>query len=265
MTRDELARVEARFFKGEQSREAFRAQMLAKIPAWYSPWLHLGATLSVGLAAVVVAIASIRDLAWVELSTVLVVFVVSNLLEWHAHRNLLHRRFRPLAVLYDRHTPEHHRVYRYGDMEIRSTRELRLVLIPAMGVLGIVVMSAPAALLVGVVLGANVGWLMLLTSALYVVGYEVTHLAYHLPEDSFIGRRGFIRKLRELHAQHHDPRLMQRYNFNVTVPLGDWLFGTLAPPALIDEIRRAPTARRHEPTTGDQPRRVGEAITISRA
>ena len=29
------------------------------------------------------------------------------------------------------------------------------------------------------------------------------------------------------HAMHHTPELMQRWNFNVTVPLADWLLGTI--------------------------------------
>jgi len=37
--------------------------------------------------------------------------------------------------------------------------------------------------------------------------------------------------LRRHHAAHHDPRLMTRYNFNVTFPIADRLFGTVAPAA----------------------------------
>jgi hypothetical protein len=249
-----ILEIERRYFRGEQSREQFRAQILAGIPGWYSPWAHLGATVSVALATVVLSVVMIEGLSLAQLWIVPVVLFASNLLEWHAHKNLLHRRFKPLRVLYDRHTPQHHRVYRYGDMEIRSSRELKLVLIPAAGVAGVVAMSAPAAALVGWLAGANVGWLFLMTSALYVVSYELTHLAYHLPEESLIGRRRSIKRLRELHAQHHDPRLMQRYNFNVTVPLGDWLFRTRAPKELLEEIRRHPTATRaHEAQPGAHP------------
>ncbi len=222
------------YFKGDQSREEFRAQMLEQIPRWYSPWAHLAGTLGVGVVASVTAALNIHALRPVELLAVPIMFVLANLGEWHAHRNLLHRRFKPVAILYDKHTPEHHRIYRYHSMELRETRELRLVLIPAMGVLTIVVAAAPAAALAGWLLGANVGWLVLLTAALYVVGYELSHLAYHLPVDSFVGRRRLVRVLREHHARHHDPRLMQRYNFNVTIPLWDLLLGTIAPKELVD-------------------------------
>src|SRR5215208_6659709 len=123
MSPDETA-VEQRYFKDETSREAFRGQMLASIPGWYSPTGHLLATAGIGLFVVVAAVFQIKGLRALELLTVPIVFLISNLTEWHAHRNLLHRRMRPLGELYDRHTPQHHRVYRYGDMEIRSWREL---------------------------------------------------------------------------------------------------------------------------------------------
>ena len=235
--RSEETAVEQRYFKDETSREAFRGQMLGSVPRWYSPTGHLLATSGIGLFVVVVSILQIRELRAIELLTVPIVFLISNFTEWHAHRNLLHRRLRPLGELYDRHTPQHHRVYRYDDMAIRSWRELRLVLIPAVGVLGIIATSLPGAALAGWLFGANVGWLFLLTSGAYVTSYELTHLAYHLPAHSFIGRRAFVRAMREHHARHHDPRLMQKWNFNVTLPLADWIFRTYASRELLDEVQ----------------------------
>lgn len=242
-----------RYFRGEQSREEFREWMLGRIPRWYSPWAHLGSTVSIGVGALALAAWKIHALAPVELVAVPVTFVLSNVMEWHAHRNLLHRRdkrFKALAVLYDRHTPEHHRVYRYGDMEIRSTREMRLVLLPAVGAAGIVAMAAPAAVLAGALISPNVGWLVLATSSLYVVGYELSHLAYHLPETSVVYKLPFLKQLREQHARHHDPRLMQKWNFNVTLPLADWLFGTLVPPGLVDRIKATRATRQAPPGPG---------------
>jgi hypothetical protein len=235
--RPEETAVEQRYFKDQTSREVFRAQMLEKVPSWYSPTGHLLATTGIGLFVIVLSILRVRELRPLELLTVPVVFVISNFTEWHAHRNLLHRRFSPLGELYDRHTPQHHRVYRYDDMAIRSWQELRLVLIPAVGVLGIIAASLPGAALAGWLFGSNVGWLFLLTSGAYVTSYELTHFAYHLPADTFIGRRAFVRAMREHHARHHDPRLMQQWNFNVTVPLADWVFRTNASRELLDEVR----------------------------
>jgi sterol desaturase/sphingolipid hydroxylase (fatty acid hydroxylase superfamily) len=126
----------------------------------------------------------------------------------------------------------HHVIYIENDMALRSTQEFRLVLMPAMGILGIVVATAPFALAVGQLWSPSAGWLFLVSSSAYMVGYEVLHLCYHAPKESFIGRLGLIAKLRAHHAKHHDPRFMQRYNFNVNIPLFDWLMGTMAPDVL---------------------------------
>lgn len=211
-----------------KSGESFRQHMLARIPRWYSPWGHLLGTVGVGVVTLAVAVSRLGAPTAAELATVPCAFVFANLVEWFAHRYLMHQRRFPMAVLYDRHTPEHHRVFRYESMAIHTPNELKLVLIPAMGVLGMVLLAAPVALLVGQALSWNVGWLFLATIGVYVVGYELSHLAYHLPERSLVYRLPFLRALREHHARHHIPSLMQRYNFNVTIPLGDLLFGTFA-------------------------------------
>lgn len=207
----------------------FRERMLARVPRWYSPYGHLAGTVGIGVAAVVLCISRLRAPAASELLTIPISFVFANLIEWVAHKHFMHRRRRPFSVLFDRHTPEHHRVYRKEAMAMKSPRELRLVLIPAMGVLGIVLLATPAAWLAGLLANENVGWLFLLTSAVYVVGYELTHLCYHLPESTALYRLSFVRFLREHHAEHHAAARMQHFNFNVTVPLFDLVFRTMAP------------------------------------
>ncbi len=218
-----------------EARTAARARLQASIPERYSPWLHLAATTGVGAVSLAVGLAMLRAPRWQELLVVPLTFVLANLFEWRAHKDLLHRRRWFAKVLYDRHTPEHHVVFGYDDMAVRDWKELKLVLIPAFGVAGIVATMLPLALGLGLLFGANVGWLFLITTAVYVVGYELSHLAYHLPEQSFVGRLALVRVLREHHRRHHHPRLMQRWNFNVTIPLGDWVHRTIVPRAVLDE------------------------------
>jgi sterol desaturase/sphingolipid hydroxylase (fatty acid hydroxylase superfamily) len=85
----------------------------------------------------------------------------------------------------------------------------------------------------------NVGALWVATTIAYVLAYEWLHLSYHLPEDGPVGRLPLVRVLRRHHAIHHAPEFMQRWNFNVTLPLLDWIRGTLYRPA-----RAAPAAAR---------------------
>jgi hypothetical protein len=226
--------------------EPFRQQMLERIPAWYSPWGHLAGTLGIGVVTLILAAPRLDAPRAFDFLTLPVAVVFSNLVEWFAHRHLMHHRRRPFSVLFDRHTPEHHRIYTDESMAIESARELRLVLIPAAGVLGIVLLAVPAALVVGALANANAGWLFLMTSAVYVVGYELSHLAYHLPESSIVYRLPLLAALREHHARHHVPELMQKVNFNVTLPLGDLLFRTIASAKLVAAIR----SRRTESARG---------------
>lgn len=218
-----------------EARGRARARLHAAIPEGYSPWLHLAASTGVGLVALTIGVWGLHAARAVELLTIPLTFVLANLFEWRAHKDLLHHRRKPFHILYDRHTPEHHVVFGYDDMAVRSWRELRLVLIPAFGVIGIVVMMAPIAYALAKLISPNVGWLFLITSALYVVGYELSHLSYHLPPDSFIGRLPLVRVLREQHRRHHHPRLMQKWNFNVTIPIGDWLHGTTVPKEVLEK------------------------------
>jgi hypothetical protein len=218
----------------EERRNMVREKALAEIPWWYSPYGHLAATTGIGLIVLIVSIVSISRnhivVKWTDLLVVPAVILLANFYEWRVHKHVLHRRFWPFEIIYDKHTPMHHMIYVEEDMALRSVKEFRLVLIPAMGVLGIVIAAAPIAIALAHFWSAAAGWLFLLTASLFMVSYEVLHLAYHAPADSFIGRLSLIKILRTHHARHHDPRLMQRYNFNVTVPLFDWIMGTMAPP-----------------------------------
>jgi hypothetical protein len=214
-----------------ERRERVRARVLAEIPWWYSPYGHFAATTGIGLTVLVLSVVSLSRLhvRWTDLLMIPLVVLAANFYEWLVHKDVLHRRRWPVEVIYDKHTPMHHMIYVEEDMAIRDARELRLVLIPAAGVLGLVLAAAVPAMLVAYFWSAAAGWLFLLSAGLFMVTYEVLHLCYHAPKESFIGRRKLIAVLRAHHARHHDPRLMQRYNFNVTLPLADWIMGTIAP------------------------------------
>lgn len=213
----------------EERRNRVRERCLAEIPWWYSPYGHVAGTVGVGLVVLALSIVKIRDVHAVDLLVVPLTLLLANYYEWRVHKFVLHKRWWPFTMIYDKHTPMHHMIYVEEDMALRSPKEVRLVAIPAAGVLGIVLATTPLALLVAYVWSRPAGWLFLLTASFALVSYEVLHLCYHAPKDSWIGRRRIIGVLRAHHARHHDPRLMQRYNFNVTVPFFDWVMRTMAP------------------------------------
>ena len=219
--------------EAKSSRETFRENVRGEISPRYSPVFHVLAPASVGLGLIAFAIASIHALRWWELLLVPFVYVLSNAVEHRAHRVALHRRMPGLTILYDRHTPMHHRIFTAKDMCIRDRRECALVLLPWFGILAIFVLTAPFTVALWF-LERNLACLFVVTTMGYVLSYEWLHLAYHLPPTSFIGKNRVIRALRRHHATHHHPPLMQKWNFNVTVPLWDYVRGTVYPEKIAD-------------------------------
>ena len=117
-------------------------------------------------------------------------------------------------------------LYITDDMAIRDKREYRLVLIPAYGLFRIFTTAIWITALIWWLGYRNVACLYAATAIGYAVSYEWLHLSYHLPADHPVARSRVIQMLRRHHAIHHDPRLMQRWNLNVTVPLWDTVMRT---------------------------------------
>ena len=220
--------------------EAIRRKLVSRIPRWYVPWVHLTGPSLVGLAFIAVALSRVHHpRAW-ELLSLIPVLVLSNASEWALHRGVLHHRVRGLEFAFVRHTPQHHGAFDGGNLAIRDPKELKLVLLPAFGVLGMFVGAIPPGLALGALVSSNLGALWIAATVGYVLLYEWMHLSYHLPEDSPVGRLTIVRALRHHHAIHHMPEHMQRWNFNVTIPLWDWVRGTLYRPQRHPPKRRAP-------------------------
>ncbi len=209
-----------------ERRTALRNELLAETPSWYVPWMHLFVPSSVGIAAIVFALSRIHDLKPLELLTVPFVYLFANAFEWWIHGAALHRRHPLAPVLYDQHTPKHHMLYLTDDMSMRDAREYRLVLIPAYGLFLIIVGQLFATGVLGWLGFHNVACLYGATAIAYAVSYEWLHFSYHLPHEHPVARHPVIKRLARHHAVHHDPRIMQRWNMNVTVPLTDYVMGT---------------------------------------
>lgn len=216
------------------ARAEFREEVLARVPRGYSPFLHLVVPSILALGAVDAAVSLMRGVRWWQLALVPAFAGAMNALEWHAHRGLLHRHVRPLGTLYRRHL-QHHAVYVRDDMAMRDPRELKIVLLPVVGILTVFAVTLPVALALLFAGQRNLALLWVTTTVGYLMAYEWLHLAWHLPEDGLAARLPVLRSLRRLHGLHHDSGLMHRCNLNVTLPLWDWLRGTL---------RSAPSAAR---------------------
>lgn len=205
-------------------REGYRA---TEISPRYRGWAHFAFTTLGSLTAITLAILSVHQPSWLELSCIPITFLVANVGEYFGHRGPMHHRRRGLALLHQRHTLQHHRFFTHESMECRDSRDFKMILFPpVMLVFFLGMLAAPVGALLWVTVGQNVGALFVATAVAYFLTYEWLHFAYHLPRASLIARLPWIATLRRLHQRHHDPAVMTRCNFNITFPICDHLFGT---------------------------------------
>jgi hypothetical protein len=194
----------------------------------YYGWAHLCFTSVVCLATVVFAAYRVEQASALEWLTVPVVFLYANLVEYFGHRGPMHHPVRGLRLLYHRHTKQHHRFFTDEEMTFDGSDDFKAVLFPPVMILFFIGgFGIPMWVLLHFVATDNVAWLAVATAVAYYLNYEWLHFAYHCDPDSRIGRIPGIQRLRRLHLLHHCPNLMMRKNFNITYPIGDWLFRTL--------------------------------------
>jgi hypothetical protein len=207
---------------------AAHARIAAGIAAGYRPFLHFAGLLALAALFMAGAAATLRGVRPLEWLVVPAALVFANGFEWVVHRGPLHHPFPP-RIAYNRHTLTHHAAFSAGDMSVRSWRELRIVLFPLYAMPALELLIAPVVALLWWSLGRNVAALFVLAATFYYLLYEVLHLSYHLPEDHAVARWTLVRRLQPHHRTHHEPGLMTSGNYNVSIPLFDWLLGTRLP------------------------------------
>lgn len=209
--------------------QRFRLDYRAReIPPGYRAGAHLLFTFGGGSLALLACLWQIDAPRPWEWLTVPLSFAYANLAEYLGHRFPMHRPFRGLGLVYKRHAGQHHRFFNDAAMPYESARDLRAVLFPPQLVIFFFGgFGLPAWLLLNWLISANVAWLFIATGLAYYLNYEVLHTAYHVPDGHWLGRVPGVRRLKWLHQAHHDTSRMTRINFNISYPLGDWLFGTL--------------------------------------
>jgi hypothetical protein len=209
----------------ERYREQFRSDEIGRS---YRGGLHLAFTSVVSLLVVVFSIASLDGVRPMEWLTIPMVIVYANLVEYFGHRFPMHHPVRGLKILYFRHTKQHHRFFTDQEMTFANSRDYKAVLFPPeMIVFFLGGFGVPMWAVLFYTASENIAWLALAVALAYFLNYEWLHFAYHCDPRSRIGRIPGVQALRRFHLHHHDPRLMAHYNFNITYPIGDWIFRTL--------------------------------------
>ncbi len=205
-------------------REKYREEVR---PKNYSGWRHFAMTNAIGLSTIAFCASRLEDVKPWEWAIVPAGFFIGNIGEYQFHRGPMHHRWERLKAGYQRHTLRHHRFYTHEAMSVDSSDDFHIVLFPVWFLPVILtVFAIPLGLAARWLVSPNAGWLMVLTIAAYFLNYEWLHLAYHLPETHWVYRIPYLKELRKLHTNHHNPELMQRWNFNITYPVADLLYGT---------------------------------------
>lgn len=207
------------------ARNAFRER---RIGPRYSGPLHLATTVGISLLVALASAVQLDGVTALEWLTVPLTFLYANLAEYLGHRGPMHHRTRFLTKLFERHSIEHHAFFTDKAPTFDSTKDYKAVLFPPiLLVFFIGAFAVPVGALLYWLISPNVCYLFVLTAVLYFLNYELLHFAYHADPASWIGRLPLMSRLRRHHLAHHNRRLMTRYNFNITYPIGDLVFGTL--------------------------------------
>lgn len=195
----------------------------------YSGKAHLGFAVAFSLGGMALCISLLDAVQPLEWLAIPLTFLYANLVEYAGHRWVMHRRVRGLGLIYERHAGQHHRFFTDQHMALEGWQDCKVVLFPALlMVFYFGVFATPVGLLLAWLTTPNAALLFVTVALGYYLNYELLHLAYHLPDGSRLLRLPFLPRLRQLHHRHHEPELMASRNFNITYPIGDWLFSTRA-------------------------------------
>jgi hypothetical protein len=199
-----------------------------RVPEHYSGYLHLATVIGFSILVAAASLAMLDDVQSIEWLTVPLTFLYCNLAEYLGHRGPMHNETRFLTGIFQRHTVEHHSFFTDEAISFDSPCDYRAVLFPPILLLFFFgFFAVPAGAILYFLVSPNVCFLFVFTAILYYLNYELFHFTYHLDRESRLGRLPLIRRLRRSHVLHHNKALMTRYNFNITYPICDRLFGTL--------------------------------------
>jgi hypothetical protein len=219
----------------------------------------------IGFTALYIYLANLHELRVWELLIVPVTFLGANFFEWWIHRYVMHRpsQVRAFRAIYNRHTLMHHQFFTDTEMRFAGHHDWRVTFFPPYALATFTLMSIPLAIVAGVVISPNVGWLLITTTTAMYLIYEFMHFCCHVDENWFVRTCPFVNTLRRHHTAHHNGRLMMEVNMNLTFPIADWLFGTSdIDRGLIGTLLNGYDTRFLRKTLRGRPRRPDEAAAV---
>jgi hypothetical protein len=206
-------------------RQEYRKEYIGKR---YSGKLHVAFITLWCTSGIALCIYYVHQPTFLQLLTIPLTFIYTNLFEYLGHRYPMHHRTRFLHAVFKRHTLQHHHFFTSDYMDFDTINDFKIVLFPpVLLVFFSVFFVLPIFAVLYYFFSLNVALLYVATTLGYYLNYEWFHMAYHLPQTHLIYKIPGIQALRKLHYRHHDPHNMDKYNFNISYPVFDFIFRTL--------------------------------------
>jgi hypothetical protein len=167
----------------------------------------------------------IKELPSYFLYLIPIYFLICNFIEYILHRYPMHHKTKNIEFLFD-HVSIHHMIYNEKTPFIEKDRDIMGVFLPIFYFFFISLEIVLISGLIYLFTDLNNGLFFAFIAYSYYLMYEFLHFCYHTKEDSIIKKIPLIRKLAQFHLDHHNIKLMQKYNFNITFPIFDKIFKT---------------------------------------
>jgi hypothetical protein len=210
----------------------FRQQYRAGIAKSYRGWIHMLSVLAVGLGTIIYALSQLQFADWVEWMVFPLTMLMVNFAEYYAHRWLGHKKTKYGKLFYSRHTGDHHSFFLEHSMNYETVQDWRVVLFPLYLIFAFLFgLILPVGFVLSELVSMNAAYIYAAAGISGYLFYEVMHFSYHIPrghwaEKLFLVIPGWT-ALRHLHVLHHKRDKMGEANFNITLPIFDFLLGSL--------------------------------------
>lgn len=157
--------------------------------------------------------------------------ILDSIIEWWTHKYPMHKKMPgPLfRFLFKHHVNLHHSLFSGNAYEHSHEANDRDTIPFPLWVGPLLILTAISPFwIISYYIGNYIPvWTSLSVALFYYVAFEGIHQLMHIPDSPkvrWIRETKWFKWLNEHHRKHHEKA---SYNFNLVLPLADWLFGTM--------------------------------------
>lgn len=199
-----------------------------EVKSWYHPYMHIAWNIGILFLLTVGNAVMVQEWNLQVAGVYAFCLLLGNFTVWALHRYPLHHRYKWHSYSYERHTVMHHRYFTQDFITYEEDMDFFAVFFPMAVITGFALAVQPMFFFgFKYFFGENLAWAFASGTAGYFLLYEFVHWASHLKADHVLMKVPWLRYMRQHHIIHHNPRLMNRYNFDIVMPMMDALTGTM--------------------------------------